>query len=204
MRGPFTARFANGVISAIIAVFFLAHGVLGGVSFVAELSSPPAWLLWGGVALIGVHVVVSVVTSYQQLNDAERPPSARKKRHLALKWATGALLVAFVCVHVVAPQLFVQTAQSSPSDAAVIAQGLSQGSASGAAASAAQGVQAGDMAVPLVAAFLALALAIHLCVGSKSLLKDLEIDRKYKTAFRVFACLLAATAALLAIASLAL
>jgi succinate dehydrogenase hydrophobic anchor subunit len=45
-------------------------------------------------------------------------------------------------------------------------------------------------------------LAVHLCVGSKSLLKDLEIDRRYKTAFRIVVCVFAAAFALSGIAGL--
>jgi succinate dehydrogenase hydrophobic anchor subunit len=47
-------------------------------------------------------------------------------------------------------------------------------------------------------------LAVHLCVGSKSLLEDLGIDRRYKTAFRVIVCVLAALFALSAIVAVVL
>ena len=95
-----TARFANGAVSAVLVVFFLAHGVLGSLALVFGIIGPLAWLFWVGVALVAVHVVMSVVTSREQLSDAQRPPSPRKKRHLALKWATGALLAACIAVHV--------------------------------------------------------------------------------------------------------
>lgn len=45
------------------------------------------------------------------------------------------------------------------------------------------------------------ALAAHLCVGSKSLLKDLGISRSYKQAFRIVVCLFAALFVLVAIAA---
>ncbi len=161
MRRP-PARFFNGIVSAIIVVFFLAHGTMGGVSALTGFTSPFSLLVWGGVALIGVHVVASIVTSHQQLADRERPPSARKKRHLALKWATGCLLAVAACVHIVAPRVLGAAFAQSPAwNAAIIV-------------------------------LLSVALAVHLCVGSKSLLKDLEIDRRHKTAFRVVVCAFAA------------
>ena len=36
-------------------------------------------------------------------NDSVRPPSEKKKRHQVLKWATGAVVLAVLCVHVVHP-----------------------------------------------------------------------------------------------------
>lgn len=157
MRSESRARIVNGFVSAVIVVLFLAHSALGGVAVLTGFTSPFSVLVWAGVALIAAHVVVSIVTSFEQLNDAERPPSARKKRHLALKWATGALLTAVAIAHVVLPKSAVM------STVVVIA--------------------------------LAAALAVHLCVGSKSLLKDLGVDRRYKMAFRVVVCVICACAA---------
>ena len=157
-KGPMgkrlTSRFANGVVAALITAGFLVHGTLGALMAVAGLSSSLSWLVWGAVGLAGVHVVASVVTSVQQLTDAERPPSARKKRHLALKWATGALLGVVAAVHIALP------ASAAASAGAIVA--------------------------------LSVVLAVHLCVCSRSLLKDLGIDRRYKTAFRVAVCAFAA------------
>ena len=164
MCKPPTARFVNGVISAVIVVFFLVHGVLGSASILTGYIGPLAWLVWCGVAIVAVHVVVSVVTSYQQLTDAEFPPSARKKRHLALKWATGILLAVAAAVHIVLPK---------------------------SAATAA-------FAIIAVSAF----LAVHLCVGSKSLLTDLSVDKRFKTAFRVVVCVFAAAFVAVVLAAL--
>ena len=100
--------------------------------------------------LVGVHVVVSIVTSREQLVDTERPPSKRKKRHLALKWATGILLAIAVIAHIVLPH-------------------------------------DGMLALFAIGA-VCITFAIHLCVGARSLLKDLGFDRRYKTAFRVAVC----------------
>ena len=168
------ARFANGVISAAIVVFFLVHAALGSLSGLFGLKSPLAWLVWVGVALIAAHIVVSVVTSREQLSDVEHPPSVRKKRHLALKWATGGLLAAAAIAHIATMWTWgAEAVQSAASGAALTV-------------------------------VLSAVLAVHLCVGSKSLLKDLGIDRRYKTAFRVIVCILAALFALSAIVAVVL
>lgn len=153
MRKRVTARFVNGVIAALITVFFLAHGTMGSLSAVTGIANHFPWLVWAAVALVGVHVIASAVTSHQQLTDAERPPSPRKKRHLALKWATGSVLAVAACAHILLPR---------------------------------NGVSAA-----LVIVAVSVALAVHLCVGSKSLLKDLGIGTRYKTVFRVVVCLFA-------------
>lgn len=153
-----TARFVNGVIAALITVAFIAHGILGSLSSLFGLPSSLAWLVWGAVVLAGAHVVASVVTSREQLNDVERPPSARKKRHLALKWATGIALALAAAAHILLPQ------SSALATWAIVV--------------------------------LCIALAAHVCVGSKSLLKDLNIDRSYKTVFRVVVCAIFAACAI--------
>ena len=168
------ARAANGIVSGAIVVFFLVHATLGSLSGLVGLKSPFTWFVWVGVALIGVHIVVSIVTSREQLGDAARPPSARKKRHLALKWATGAALLAFALAHVVAMRTF--------------GAGALQSSATGAVLTCA----------------LAAAMATHLCVGTKSLLTDLGIDRRFMMAFRVVVCAFAVLFAISAIAAVVL
>lgn len=95
------ARFANGVVSAIVLCFFTIHALLGTFAPVFSYTSPFRWVVWVGVGIIGVHVVLSIVTSYLQMTDAEFPPSDRKKRHLVLKWVTGLLLVGSVVLHIV-------------------------------------------------------------------------------------------------------
>lgn len=159
MRKGSNIRRFNGIVSAIIAAFFLVHAILGSLSVITGFISPFTGLVWVGVALVAVHVVASIVTSKEQLGDTDYPPSPRKKRHLALKWATGLLLAAAAVAHVVLPKsAFVSTA--------VI------------------------VAVSIV-------LAVHLCVGSKSLLKDLGLDTRGKTAFRIVVCALAAACAVI-------
>ena len=165
MRQRLTARLINGIISAIIVVFFIAHEALGSVGAFVGFTSPFTWVVWCGIVLVIAHVVVSVVTSVQQLTDAERPPSARKKRHLALKWVTGGALACAVAAHI----------------AAVHSHGAAsfQTTASGA----------------VLGLLLCIMLGVHVCVGSKSLLKDLNIDRRYKGVFRIVVCALLAVVA---------
>ena len=165
MQRP-TARFVNGVISAIIVVFFIVHGMLGSFGVLAGFTSPFSWLVWLGMALVVAHILVSIITSYQQMTDAEFPPSARKKRHLVLKWVTGGLLAIVACAHIAAINIYGATALQASLSAAAF------------------GV------------VLCAVLAIHLCVGSKSLLKDLEIDRRHKMAFRVVVCVVCAAIAI--------
>lgn len=93
-------RFANGVAAAVITCLFSAHALMGGIACLMGLVNAEKWIVWLGVAVIVLHVVLSIVTSAQQLGDAERPPSTRKKRHLALKWVTGGLLAAIAIVHI--------------------------------------------------------------------------------------------------------
>lgn len=49
--------------------------------------------------MLAVHVPLCVLTSCAMLSDAARPPSARKKRHLLLKWASGGFLLAAAVAH---------------------------------------------------------------------------------------------------------
>lgn len=168
MRQRLTARLVNGIISAVIVAFFVVHAALGSVGALAGYTSPLKGLVWCGIALVVAHVVVSVVTSIQQLADADRPPSTRKKRHLALKWATGALLAVAVVVHVAAMRSYGSVSLQTTASGVVLT---------------------------LV---LCIVLGIHVCVGSKSLLKDLNIDRRYKGAFRMAVCVVLAVVAIAA------
>ena len=156
-RKRLTSRIVNGVIAALITVFFLVHAILGSLSVIMGFISPLAGLVWVGVAFIVVHIVASIITSREQLGDTEYPPSPRKKRHLALKWVTGGLLAAAAIAHIVLP------------DSAV--------------------------ASTVIIVVVCIVLAVHLCVGSKSLLKDLGLDTQRKTAFRIVVCVLIAACA---------
>lgn len=155
-------RLANGVVSAGIVVFFIVHASLGSIIGLIPLHSGLAWAVWIGVACATIHVALCIATSIQQLTDTVRPPSINKKRHLVLKWATGVFLLVCAAVHVVV----VRTAGADDMISSVT------------------GV--------IVIVALAVALAAHICVGSKSLLKDLNVDRSFRPAVRGAACTFAA------------
>ncbi|MDO4290996.1 MAG: hypothetical protein Q4C41_07195 [Eggerthellaceae bacterium] len=174
MAGKSKTRAVNGAVSACIAVFFVVHASIGSVMGFVPLSTNFAWAVWLGVGLAAAHVVLCVATSVQQLTDAVRPPSIHKKRHLALKWATGAALFAVAAAHVVV------------------------------ARTAGAHDMLADISGVAVIVALATALAVHLCVGSKSLLKDLNISRSYRTAVRAAACAFAVVFAVAALAGFAI
>lgn len=94
-------RMPNGAVSTVILVFFLAHAALGVAWRLGFASSTMVWAVWMGIALIGVHVLLTVATSYSMLTDEHRPPSAKKRQHLWLKWITGGIVVAGAAVHIV-------------------------------------------------------------------------------------------------------
>ncbi|MBO4352045.1 MAG: hypothetical protein J5818_00960, partial [Eggerthellaceae bacterium] len=147
-------------------------GLLGSLSSVLSFTPAMVWVVWVGVVFMAAHVLVSVVTSYEQLTDVEFPPSARKKRHLLLKWVTGGLLLATVVAHITCVQLFGAFALQTTVSAVVV-----------------------TLAVVLT-------LAIHICVGAKSLLTDLGLDKRHMTLLRWVVVALAVAIALITIASL--
>lgn len=164
MRNRPTARFVNGVVAALIVAFLFAHSLLGGLEGIFPLTAPPKWILWLGVIVVGIHVVVSIVTSYSQLTDAEFPPSARKKRHLLLKWVSGGALAVVAAAHIV----YMQT-------------------------SGAHTVQASPVSA-VVALVLIVALAVHSWIGAKSLVTDLGFSKRLMLPFRIVVCALAVAA----------
>ena len=165
MKERTTARKINGIVSAIILCLFLLHACLGTLSGFTSLGLGLPLVLYLGMALVLVHVVTCVVTSYEQLTDTVRPPSQKKKQHLVLKWITGVILLGIACFHIVrVNELDLASAIHSPIGTAVT--------------------------IALIAA-----LTWHAWTGAKSLLKDLNIDRKYRNVVRV---LVSAVAVLLA------
>ena len=147
---PSRLRAINGIASAVIVVLFIAHGltrVAGGMG--------PSFIVWAGVAIVLVHVLLSVGTSTEMLSDTVRPPSTKKKLHLVLKWVSGTLLGAFALAH---------------------ALGLVDSN-------------------KWFLCALALLIAWHAWVGSRSLLKDLRIDTRYRNMLRIILCIAAAAIA---------
>ena len=94
-------RKANGILALVIAILFAAHAALGALSQHVDIPHALAPLVWVGVALAVAHIVMCLFTSRSMLTDTVRPPSDKKKRHLALKWVTGAALVAAVVAHII-------------------------------------------------------------------------------------------------------
>ena len=168
------ARFANGVIAALLVVFFLVHAALGSLSGLVGFKSPLSWVVWVGIAFVVVHIAVSAVTSAEQLNDAEHPPSQRKKRHLALKWATGALLVVSVIAHIASMRIW-----------------------------GAEAVQASATGVALTIV-LTVVLGWHICVGIKSMLVDVGMSKALITPLRIVVIALAIVFVAMAVASIVL
>lgn len=174
MRKHSNIRLMNGIVSAVVLCFFIAHGLLGSTSALSPFETGLTWVVWIGMACVGVHLILSMVTSWQQLNDPGSPPSARKKRHLVLKWTTGLLLLVAVVVHIGFMRSYGPAA--------------TQSMASGAVAT-----------IAVAATF-----ALHACVGGKSLLTDIFIDKKYLVVYRVVVCAFAAVCALATIAGVVL
>ena len=157
MRADQSARRANGCISTFIVAFFIAHGILGCALLAFGFNDALSVAVWAGVGVAGLHVVLCVATSAYQLTDTVRPPSVHKKRHLALKWFTGVLLAAAVLVHVLCFRVFGESGEAL--------------------------TVVGGLAIAVVAAL----LSAHVCVGAKSLLKDVGIDRAYRPVVKAVA-----------------
>lgn len=172
MRNRSTARFINGIVSAIVVCLFLAHAIVGSLLPFVALPHLPLWLLWAGIVAVAIHVLLCVATSYEQLTDTVRPPSSKKKQHLVLKWVTGCILAALAAFHIIRIQ--------DVGPAAALHSPL------GTAAT-----------IALVGA-----LTSHIWTGSKSLLKDLNIDRRFRNALRVTVCIIAAVIIIAALLSI--
>ena len=145
-------RRANGIVSAVICLLFLPHGIVESLPLPAGVRSAIGPIAWAGVALCLLHIVLCIATSHSMLTDTVRPPSVRKRRHLWLKWATGSLLAVAALVHIGGMLGMWPALLSAPRLAMV--------------------------------SVLAALLVIHACVGAKSLLKDLDIDRVHRNPVR--------------------
>jgi hypothetical protein len=93
-------RRINGIVSAVLVVFFLVHAALGSMSLLPPTPRSIDLLIWAGCGLLVLHVVLSTLTSWQMLTDKQRPPSKRKKEHLVLKWLSGVVFLVLVCLHI--------------------------------------------------------------------------------------------------------
>jgi hypothetical protein len=90
-------RTVNAVIAAVLGCFFLFHAIMG--AYTAGRVAAPLTALWAGLAGIVFHVAFCIATSVRMLTDDVRPPSRNKKRHLLLKWVTGAVLLVVLATH---------------------------------------------------------------------------------------------------------
>lgn len=158
-------RRVNGIVSALLVCLFLAHAILGSISLLYPIPRSFTFLIWGGVALVVVHIILCVATSRYMLTDTERPPSKKKKDHLVLKWVSGGLLILTVALHL-----------------------------SGFGNNLTSGFSNSYFALILI---LIAFLASHEYVGIKSLLKDLDIDRRYRFPLCLAICLLGAILAIM-------
>ena len=159
-------RRANGIVAAVLVVFFLcAHSLLGSLSLALPLSNHFAWLVWAVTAVIIVHIVLSAVVTREKLSNPEKPPTTKKKLKMGLRWATGILIAVLVCVHAGSVVLF--------------------------GSSAVQSTQVGKASVIA----LIVLVAVHVCTGVKSLVRDLGASKeqkdKLKTPMRLAVCLFA-------------
>ncbi|WP_166079529.1 hypothetical protein [Xiamenia xianingshaonis] len=92
-------RTLNGIVAAVLVAAFFGHALFGVLRLHGDFAGQGAWLVWIVVGLMGAHVGLSAATSRSMLADEQRPPSTRKKRHLALKWVSGAALLAVALFH---------------------------------------------------------------------------------------------------------
>lgn len=99
------ARRANAVAAAVLVVAFLGHALVAAFAGHAGAASAPVLLLRCLLGLVLVHVGFSVATTVCMMKDTVRPPSARKRRHQWLKWASGCVLLAALALHVLRPWL---------------------------------------------------------------------------------------------------
>ncbi|WP_165056448.1 MULTISPECIES: hypothetical protein [unclassified Adlercreutzia] len=95
-------RRVNGSAAAIIVAAFFLHAIMGALWLRFGFSDHLAWVAWIAAGVAGAHVGLSAATSYSMMADRRRPPSSRKKAHLALKWASGGMLLAAALIHVAA------------------------------------------------------------------------------------------------------
>ncbi|MGN0060628.1 MAG: hypothetical protein ACI362_09125 [Coriobacteriales bacterium] len=96
-------RLVNAGVAALLVVAFLGHALFVSAAGVDAASRAPYPLLYCLLALVAVHIALSVATTVLMWNDTVRPPSEKKKRHQVLKWVTGTVVLAVLCVHVVHP-----------------------------------------------------------------------------------------------------
>ena len=172
VRNRSTARLVNAIMSALVLAFFVVHSLLGGLEGILSLQRPAAYIPWIGVGVVVIHVVMSIVTSYGQLTDAEFPPSSRKKRHLLLKWLSGICLAVVAAIHIVSIQAF-----------------------------GSEAIQVSITATATVL-LLVVVLVIHVWIGAKSLITDLGLHKGLILPLRIVLCVVAVSVGCIVVAGL--
>ena len=158
-------RRINAFLAAAITLFFLLHGILGSLLLLFP-GFPHEWavLVWIGAVLVGLHVILSIITTQRMLTDTRRPPSPRKKRHQALKWVTGVVLLICVILHLTLFQ-----GQGSPAS-----------------------LLKDHLVALILMVMLAASLGVHICTGVKSLTRDLELSKDLRLPLRLAIILISA------------
>lgn len=98
---PTRIRTANACVAGAVLIALIAHEALGAFAGLRVLPSDFRGLIWVIVALAAGHGVLSIATSFFMLTDENRPPSAKKRGHLYLKWATGIVVAALASAHAI-------------------------------------------------------------------------------------------------------
>ena len=93
-------RHVNGIVSLLLLAVFSAHAAMGALFCWGVVSGEASWVVWVGVCVLVLHMVLSIGTTRQMLYDEERPPSAKKKKHQAKKWASGIAVGTIAIAHI--------------------------------------------------------------------------------------------------------
>ena len=94
----------NGILSAVILVLFLVHGILGGFQLLGAGNIISKVLARGMVLLIGIHVVIGIVLTVQTLKIQKRTgvPYFRKNRLFWARRLSGFVIMILLFFHVTA------------------------------------------------------------------------------------------------------
>lgn len=90
----------NGIVALLIAAIYACHEVMGALYASGWVAGDMPWIIWLAVGVIVIHVALSLGTTKQMLDDADRPPSRNKKWHQVKKWVTGITAGLLIAAHV--------------------------------------------------------------------------------------------------------
>lgn len=97
-------RKLNVIISHLILVLFIVHGVLGAMTLTGVGHISPKWIAWTMVALILVHAVIGTIMTVQSLYSMKKTGAPYFKEN-SLFWArriSGFAVMLFILLHVTA------------------------------------------------------------------------------------------------------